>query len=133
MGYSDAGRVVGWMSNFLAGLYTSGDQGLDPSLGVAYGIPVRDAKKGRLLNTWREAYENGELSYIAANRKRETFDDYAMIMRSALAGGYSVTRSAKTAQAYRYLSTNLGRISNSTTRGDPTFAILPAAEPPTAP
>lgn len=129
MGYADAGRTVGFMSNFLSGLYTSKDKGLDPALAVAYELPVRDYKQDRLYNTWAEVYKESDLDDISSDEIRETFGDYAMIMRAANAGAFSITGSPKAEQAYKYLSANLGRIESQTARGDPTFAILPAARP----
>src|SRR5690606_26092805 len=40
MGYADAGRMAGWMSNFLSGLFTNADKGFDPNRGAAYRLPV---------------------------------------------------------------------------------------------
>lgn len=129
MGYSDAGRMLNWMSNFLAGLYTSGAAGLDPAVAVAYELPVRNHSQNRLYNTWREVYQTSEVPSLSAARIQETFNDYAMIMRAALAGAYNVTPSAKNTAAYNYLSSSLARVTNPAIRGDPTYAILPATEP----
>lgn len=128
MGYADAGRTVDWMSNFLTGLFTSADAGFDPAAGAAYTVPVLDFNQNRLYSTWRDVYQKSELPSSPANQIRERFNDYAMIMRSALAGAYTVTPSAKNAAAYTYLSSNLGKLSTQA-RADPTFAILPASEP----
>jgi hypothetical protein len=130
MGYTDAGRVLSWMSNFLAGLFTSGAKGFDPSFGPAYILSVRDEKSEKEISTWREAFLASGFVDKSPNEKREYWHFYGMIMRAALGSAYGVEPAPRTKAAYDYVSNTLGA---DTAGGDPTFVIVPAKAAPAAP
>jgi hypothetical protein len=125
MGYPDGGRLVNWMSNFLAGLFTSGDQGFDPMRGAAYNLTAFNPESGKLLNNWGEAFKKSGLADLTHQQEVESWQDYGRIMEAALAGAYSITNSPRVQKAYEVARTRTGQIAYRPSRGDPTFAILP--------
>ena len=126
MGYADAGRVVGWMSNFVVGLFTSGNQGFDPLKGAAYRLPVYDPESGRRLASWADLFSKSELPDKPQKEVDEAWTDYGMVMRAAVGAAYSVTGSPQAERAYMFISKRLETIDDSYARGDPTFAIVPS-------
>jgi hypothetical protein len=135
MGYPDAGRMVGWMSNFLAGAFTSGDQGFDPMRGVAYIMVVFDPDTGRLLNNWGESYAKSQLANKSAKDVEEYWQDYGRVMQAALAGAYSNNLIPRVQKAYEFVLSRSNQIAWPHAKGDPTFAILarPVQPTPAAP
>lgn len=131
MGYPDAGRLVTWMSNFLAGLFTSADQGFDPSRGPAYNLMVFDPDSGKLINNWGEAYSRSQLGDKNSKEVEEQWQDYGRIMQAALAGAYSINPTPRLQKAYEYALTRSNGLAWSFAKGDPTFAIV--ARPAPAP
>jgi hypothetical protein len=125
MGYPDAGRVVGWMSNFLAGLFTSGEQGFDPAHGAAYILQVYNPDNGLKFASWAEAFGQSGLADLPSKRLDESWMDYGLIMRAALGGAYSITQSPRVEKAYEFVAARANQISWPHAKGDPTFAILP--------
>jgi hypothetical protein len=129
MGYPDAGRIVGWMSNFLAGLFTSGDQGFDPVHGAAYILRVYDPDNDRKFDSWTEAFGKSGLADLPSKEREESWMDYGLIMRAALGGAYSITQSPRVLKAYEFVLARANQISWPHAKGDPTFAILPRSAP----
>lgn len=127
MGYPDAGRLLTWMSHFLAGRFTSGDRGYDPIYGTAYILYVYDAETNRLFDRWSEAFKR---SFDPSKDVREfkTPDwagGYEALARGALAGALTVTRSPTVAEAYTNVVLQTPRMVNDYPE-TPTFAIMPA-------
>ena len=125
MGYPDAGRTVGWMSNFIAGLFTNGDQGFDPSRGAAYILQVYDPDAGRRFSSWAEAFGKSGLKAQSAKDTDEAWTEYGMIMLAGTASVYSADPSARTKSAYEFVLSRAKAISYPVAKGDPTFAIMP--------
>ena len=125
MGYPDAGRMVGWMSNFLAGLFTSGEQGFDPMRGAAYNLRVVDEESGRPLNNWAEAFKRSKLDALTRQEEIETWQDYGHINQAALAGMLSIVPTPRVQKAYDFVRARVDKIDYRPSRGDPTFAISP--------
>lgn len=132
MGYPDAGRMVSWMSNFLAGLFTSGDQGFDPMEGAAYNLMVFEPENGKPLNNWAEAFKKSGLADVKGQQQIEIWQDYGRIMQAALGGAYSITRAPRVQKAYEVVRARTSQVTYRPSRGDPTFAILPQASLPAA-
>lgn len=125
MGYTDAGQVVNWMSNFIAGLFTSKDQGFDPDRGASYNVQVYDAEKDHIFKSWAEAFDRSDLK-----NRREVEDDwkaYGNVMRAGVGAAYAAARSPRAWQAYQFVSKRAEGV-EMPYRGDPTFAILPPDE-----
>lgn len=133
MGYSDAGKTIGWMSNFIDGLFTNGDQGFDPDRGAAYMMQVYDADNGRKFTSWGEAFQKSGLGGKSSKDVEETWNDYGLIMRAATGATYAVTGSARARAAYEFATARSNRISWAQAKGDPTFAIVPRALTETKP
>jgi hypothetical protein len=131
MGYPDAGKVAGWMSNFIAGLFTSADQGFDPIHGAAYILPVYDPETNRRFNSWTEAFQKSDLGGMSSKTIDDAWTAYGTIMRAGTGAVYSVTRSPRAEKAYEYASGRAGMINDGNVRGDPTFAIVPRPGPAT--
>jgi len=129
MGYPDAGRMVSWMSNFLAGLFTSGDQGFDPMAGAAYNLMAFEPESGKPFSNWAEAFKKSGLANVKGQEQIETWQDYGRIMQAALGGAFSITRAPRVQQAYEVARARTGQVTYRPSRGDPTFAILPQAAP----
>jgi hypothetical protein len=125
MGYGDAGKMVDWMSNFLAGLFTSGDQGFDPMRGAAYIVIVSDPKDGRLVNNWGEAFKASELDQKPDKEIVELWQDYGRIMQAALGGALSINHAPRVQKAYDLVQSRTDKVTYRYSRGDPTFAIAP--------
>jgi len=134
MGYPDAGRMVGWMSNYIDGLFTSGDQGFNPDSGAAYMLQVYDADTNRRFNSWAELYQKSDQAKRPAKDVDDTWTNYGLIMRAATGATYGLTGSPRSRAAYEYATSRSNRISYPEAKGDPTFAIqprtMPEAKPP---
>ena len=133
MGYPDAGRMTAWMSNFLVGLFTNGDQGFDPSRGAAYNLTVYDAASGRRFDSWAEAFKKSGLGDKSPKDVNDDWTAYGMIMRAGVGAAYSVTPSPRAEKAYDFVRDRFGQISWPQAKGDPTFAILPRLAPGMSP
>jgi hypothetical protein len=129
MGYSDAGRVVGWMSNFLTGLFTSADQGFDPMRGAAYILQVYDPNSGQRFNSWGDAFKKSSLGDMSGKDINDAWNAYGMIMRAGTGAALSVTHTPRAEQAYQFALAHSSRLSFRYAAGDPTFAILPKPAP----
>jgi len=128
MGYSDAGRVIGWMSNFIDGLFTSGDQGFNPESGASYMLQVYDADSERRFNSWAELFQKSDQAKRPAKDIDDNWTNYGMIMRAATGATYGLTGSPRSRAAYEYTTARSNQITWPEAKGDPTFAILPRAE-----
>lgn len=124
MGYRDAGQVVGWMSNFITGLFTNREQGFDPIRGAAYNVRVFDPDKNYRFKTWTEAFEGDGLNKRAGNLLDEDWKAYGNVMQAGVGAAYAVTRSPRAQQAYEFVKNRASQV-ESRYRGDPTFAIVP--------
>ena len=124
MGYRDAGNVVGWMSNFITGLFTNSDQGFDPDRGAAYNVRVFDPEKDLRFKTWTEAFEGDGLNKRAGNLVEEDWKAYGNVMQAGVGAAYAVTRSPRAKQAYEFVRNRASEV-EARYRGDPTFAIVP--------
>ncbi len=128
MGYSDAGKVMGWMSNFIDGLFTSGDQGFNPESGASYMLQVYDAGTERRFNSWAELFQKSDQAKRPAKDIDDNWTNYGLIMRAATGATYGLTGSARSRAAYEYTTARSNRITWPEAKGDPTFAIQPRAE-----
>jgi hypothetical protein len=124
MGYRDAGQIVGWMSNFITGLFTNREQGFDPDRGAAYNVKVFHLSDGSLLNTWADAFEESGLKERSSNMVEEDWKAYGNVMQAGVGAAYAVTRSPRAKQAYEFVRNRASQV-ESRYRGDPTFAIVP--------
>jgi len=123
MGYADAGRLLDWMSHFLAGLYTSKAEGFDPRYGTQAGLNVREpGENGPYYSTWKALFDANKLAEQSEAGREEVWSYYGMIMRAALGSAYAVNHDPKTKAAYDFVTRTVGA---SASRGDPTFAIVP--------
>jgi hypothetical protein len=122
MGYADAGRLLGWMSNFLTGLFTSEADGFDPRDAVFNVVVTTDDEKQRPLSSWKAVFEASKLRDKPDKDRDERWSYYGMIMRAAVGSAYAVDHKPRTKQAYDYISK---RVDGDTRGGDPTFAIVP--------
>jgi hypothetical protein len=125
MGYPDAGHLVGWMSNFLTGLFTSGDQGFEPMRGAAYNLRVAEEGSGKPLSNWGEAFKQSKLEDLTRQAEIETWQDYGRINQAALAGVLSIAPTPRAQKAYDFVRARVDKIDYRQSRGDPTFAIVP--------
>lgn len=130
MGYTDAGRVVAWMSNFLSGLFTNADKGFNPDRGAAYRLPI-EGDGGERIRTWRRLYNESEMPEKDADEVDEMWGDYGWIMRAGVGAAYSVTGSPQAAEAYRFIGERMRRMREPVPT-DPTFAIAPSRPLPSA-
>ncbi|OJU08134.1 MAG: hypothetical protein BGN85_11595 [Alphaproteobacteria bacterium 64-11] len=125
MGYPQAGRVAGWMANFIAGLFTSGDQGFDPSRGTTYILMVYDPASKKRFDTWAEAFEKSALNKMPDKEVAENWTELGMIMRAGTGAAYAASHSPRALKAYQYVSQRFRQVTYRPATGDPTFAILP--------
>jgi hypothetical protein len=124
MGYRDAGQIVGWMSNFITGLFTNREQGFDPDRGAAYNVRVFETDSGRQFTTWAEAFVESGLKERPSNMVEEDWKAYGNVMQAGVGAAYAVTRSARAKQAYEFVRDRASDV-EARYRGDPTFAIVP--------
>jgi hypothetical protein len=124
MGYSDAGRTLAWMSNFLGGLFTSADKGFDPRSGAAYLLDIRDKDTMTPLHSWADVYKRAERSTKPVADIEEEWMSYGAPMRAGLGAALTVTLSPKVAQAYAYIISQTPTLRWDYAK-DPTFAIVP--------
>jgi hypothetical protein len=129
MGYSDAGRMIGWMSNFIVGPFTSADQGFDPARGAAYNFHIFDPETHRRVNSWADVFQTSDLGKLPPKEVEEAWQDYGLIARAGMAAAYSVTGSPRAKAAYEFTLARTNRIAYPIAKGDPTFAIQPRRFP----
>ena len=122
MGYADAGRTLGWMSNFLSGLFTSKAQGFDPGYGVISTVTVMKPDGQQPLSSWRAVASATDVSGLDRSQLADLWTFYGLILRAALGYAYALDASPRTLAAYDYVTKHDGVQSTS---GDPTFAIVP--------
>lgn len=125
MGYPQAGRVAGWMANFLAGLFTSGNQGFDPSRGATYILMVYDPATKKRFDNWAEVFNKSGLNNVSDKEVAENWTELGMIMRAGTGAAYVASHSPRALNAYRYVSERFRQVTYRPVTGDPTFAILP--------
>jgi hypothetical protein len=125
MGYADAGRMIGWMSNFIIGPFTSADRGFDPAFGAAYNLHLFDPETHHRLSSWAEVFQKSGLSKLPPKEVEEAWQDYGMIVRAGTGAAYSVTGSPRAKAAYEFTLARTNRITYPLAKGDPTFAIQP--------
>lgn len=121
MGYPDAGRTLKWMSNFLAGLFTSEAAGFDPRFGTSYRLVLATKETEVPFSSWSQVAKASGLSEFTDKDVGEFWVNYGMIMRAGLASAYAVDRLPRTKAAYDYVNRRLGVDAKG---GDPTFAIV---------
>lgn len=127
MGYTQAKPILEWMTNFVAGLFTNGNNGFNPIYGTPYFLYVQTPNSGRPIATWAQAFQ---LTFDPATKPIRQLDypswagGYAALARAALASIISVTHSSKARKAYRFVSANTPEMDDNYPK-DPTFAIAP--------
>ncbi len=127
MGYRDAGQIVNWMSNFIAGLFTNREQGFNPENGAAYNVRVYDPKMEYRFKTWAEAFTRSDLGKLSFKDIDEEWTAYGNVMQAGVGAAYAASRSPRAWQAYQFVSNRASRVAQPY-RGDPTFAIVPSTE-----
>jgi hypothetical protein len=120
-GASDnAVRMLNYMENFIAGLYTNEENGYDPDNGPAYWLYHTDPVTKQPYTTWAEfsagnvaSYSLNKSGWGLASAEREsigindltgTMHGYAVIAKSALANLITYTQSPRAIEAYGYLT-----------------------------
>lgn len=121
MGYPDAGRTLGWMSNFLTGLFTSEDRGFEPQFGTTYVLAVRDADTGTPFGAWAEVAKANELTK-GTRASEDDWQFYGLILRGAIVSIHNLKPTPRAEAAYNYITRRLGAGARG---GDPTFVIAP--------
>lgn len=127
MGFAEARPVLEWMTNFVAGRFTSGDRGYDPIYGTPYYLRVADPQSNAPLTRWGDAFR---ATFDPVRQPVRTLDypawggGYAALARGALASLVHTTGSPKAREAYAYVRAHTPRMEAGYPT-EPTFAMDP--------
>ncbi len=106
-GNEDAAEVLDWMSNFLVGRFTAGDEGFSLRDGVVYQIAHADPVTGVPYKTWEEiaaaTIERGWSNTTTSNGWGASNGEYGRLGLATLAGLYELTGDPAIAAVYRDL------------------------------
>ncbi len=121
----DAVEMLKYMSNFVAGLYTNGENGYDPDNGAAYWLYLKDPLTGAPYSTWSELSDGNVADYklngsgwglatanpesISRNSLTATEGGIAVIAKAALADLITYTQSPQAIEAYGYVVSQIAR------------------------
>ena len=129
-GVAGAAQLLGWETNFLAGLFLNAAKGISPYLGAGYNISTYAAKGNSISNalqTWA-AISQATLSsgFVAATAATSVASaEYAMEARGALADDITVTQDVRAIQAYGWVSAYETTANLANEQAWPVFDIAP--------
>ena len=111
-GVEGAAEVLGWMNNFLTGLYLNGANGYNPLEGSGYWLTTGTGSLGshnyHSFTTWAEFYRANFAGQAAPTSLNGYTDDpvggFSTIAKAALATAWNVTHSADDLAAYAYVT-----------------------------
>ncbi len=127
-GFSVATPLLQWETNFIAGEFLNGANGLSPWDGADYDFKVVDPSTGQLYQTWSDVYQAS--SQIAGDTNADPGSwpsiDYIAMARAALADLVTTTGSTEALQAFGWVSANDGGTGFQTyLENNPTYDIAP--------
>jgi hypothetical protein len=144
----DAVQMLNYMVDFVAGLYTNGENGYAPANGAAYWLYLEDLETGTAFSTWSEFstgnVANRQLSgsgyglatadpeSINKNSLTGTQGGYAVIAKAALADLITYTQSPQAIEAYGYVVSQIAEAWAGNSAGmeaayqaDPMWSVMP--------
>jgi hypothetical protein len=126
MGFADARQVLGWMTNFVAGRFTSADRGYAPIYGTPYYLQVADPSSHQLIGSWSQAFKTtfNPKTPVTALDYPDWGGGYAALARASLASIINVTGSAQAKTAYAFVKAHTPGMDANYAK-EPTFAITP--------
>jgi hypothetical protein len=144
---AQAVQLLGYATNFIAGLYTNGSNGYNPFNGPSYWLYVNDPTTGAPYTSWAQLQTQNVVDYTLntsgwglptanpASFPQNAMDmdsGYAIIARAALAGIIRYAPSAPAQQGFDYLVTqinqkwlDIGGDQTAAWQADPTWLIVP--------
>jgi len=132
-GWPQAGVLLAWMDNFIAGRFLNRANGFDPWHGPAYNLTVVDPLTRVPYASWSEVSQ-ASFGAAAAPTRLDGYPELATgaaaMARAALASLISVTGSPRALQAWHWLSSGMAR-GLSDYGNHPTWALRPG--PPAGP
>ncbi|HVZ91821.1 MAG TPA: hypothetical protein VG843_09230 [Rhizomicrobium sp.] len=129
MGFSGAGKVGIWMTNFLAGLFTNKDEGFDPERGACYYLDVEDPNTLKLLTTWKQAYDETGLGSETQQQIDDDWTAYGWVYSAGVGAVYYLSGSPTAGEAYNYVRKRAKEVTYQVALEDPTFVIVPRETP----
>ena len=130
-GNQDAGTVLAWMGNFLAGRFLSERSGFVPNDGAAYLLAVNaDAQASAPLRSWRDISQAMRARGMSNGTGwSKTEGDYAQLALASLAMLIDATDSREARSAWHWLRhAGAPFTSQADYRRDPQFNIVPRGE-----
>lgn len=126
-GTEGAREIVAWMSNFVAGRFTSADKGFRPNNGTAFGLVLYPLNPRAPFMTWREVEQENIARKQAkdGNELASTDVNTMRIARGALASVVTVTDRPDARQALGWVNANLPGVTAREFQRDPTWNIIP--------
>jgi hypothetical protein len=133
----DAIQMLDYMTNFVAGLYTNGDNGYAPGNGAAYWLYLKDVNSGTPFSTW-SGFSDGNIAnkqltgspygLTAANPQNisdvnptyyltGTQGGYGVVAKAALADLITYTQSPRAIEAYGYVVSQIALAWGNNTAG----------------
>jgi hypothetical protein len=116
----DAVQMLQYMTNFVAGLYTNGENGYVPTNGAAYWLYLKDLETRNSFSTWSEfsagnianhnlsgssyGLETANPDSISKVDLTSTQGGYAVLAKAALADLITYTQSPQAMEAYGYVA-----------------------------
>ena len=119
-GIEGAAEVLGWMNNFLTGLYLNGDTGFNPLEGSGYWLTVGtgslQSHNFHSFTTWSQFYNAnfaGQPDPTSLNGyTNDAVGGFSTIAKAALATAWNVTHDVEDLAAYAYVTQNTEVIFN---------------------
>jgi hypothetical protein len=115
---ADAVQMLGYMTNFIAGLYTNGENGYAPANGSAYWLYLGDVVTKNSFSTWSQ-FSAGNIADhnltgalgldtadpgIVGHSPTGALSGYPVIAKAALADLITYTQSPQAIEAYGYVA-----------------------------
>ncbi len=130
-GFGQAGPLLQWAENYLAGRYLNGDNGYDPKAGPTYYLTFINPATRAYYDTWGQLYQanfatNTSTEFGYGGAYPDWAGGYAAGARAAMAGLFNVTHSVDALEAFGYVisQTQNGRMPADFS-GNPTFFMTP--------
>ena len=120
-----ARQVLGWMANFVAGLFLNGASGLPPAAGADAVLQVADAASGAPFTTWAQVAAASGTAGLLGNGRLTTDTAALATARAALADIITYTGATDAMRAYGWLMANAPALATSIPQQDPTLDIVP--------
>ena len=127
LGIPGAAQLLAWQTNFIAGLFTNGANGFDPTNAIQYMTQLADPKTGQDYTTWAQLQSaNAAAGWFTNTAGSLVGDaDYQSLAKAALASSITYTGSTQAIAAYGWLSAYATAVTPAYLQSQPMNDIVP--------